>query len=155
MKESGFSNQSSDEVAKSIKNPSKYLNKLQGLKIKTSAKEKSIDLIQRTLIISIYLVITSVITLIAKSMLIGNYLGGLVEVFFYSILHAYYCYEYKTVIMEMDFLSSIAYFQAQWAYFSGFGFLFTMILYLCKEIGSSLFFLFFPLMVVISLDEEG
>lgn len=45
MKDSGFSNQSSDEVAKSIKNPSKYLNKLQGLKIKTSAKEKSIDLI--------------------------------------------------------------------------------------------------------------
>jgi hypothetical protein len=37
----------------------------------------------------------------------------------------------------------------------GFGFLFTILLYLFKEVGSSLFFLFFPLMVIISLDENG
>ena len=121
--------------------------------MKTSAKEKSIDLIQRTIIISIYLGLASIMTLIMK--FLSPFIGGLVEVFLYSILHAYYCYEYKTTLMEIDFLSSIAYFESQWAYFSGFGFIFTMALYLFKEVGSSLFFLFFPLMVVISLDEDG
>ena len=99
--------------------------------------------------------IAAIITLISKNLLIGNFLGGIVEVFLYSILHAYYCYEYKTALMDLDLLSSIAYFEAQWAYYCGFGFLFTMVLYLCKEVGSSLFFLFFPLMIVISLDENG
>ena len=99
--------------------------------------------------------ITAVITKVSKQLLFGNLIGGFVEVFLFSILNAYYCYEYKTTVMEMDFLSSIAYFEAQWSYFCGFGFIFTMILYLLKEVGSSLFFLFFPLMVVISLDENG
>jgi hypothetical protein len=88
-------------------------------------------------------------------MLIGNFLGGLVEVFLYSILHSYYCYEFKTALMEMDFLSSVAYFEAQWPYFWGFGSVFTLGLYLFKEVGSSLFFLFFPIMVMVSLDEDG
>jgi hypothetical protein len=64
------------------------------------------------LIISIYLIIAAIITLISKNLLIGNFLGGIVEVFLYSILHAYYCYEYKTALMDLDLLSSIAYFEA-------------------------------------------
>lgn len=64
------------------------------------------------LIISMYLIISSIITFIAKKMLIGNFLGGIIEVFLYSILHAYYCYEYKTALMDLDLLLSIAYFEA-------------------------------------------
>lgn len=96
----------------------------------------------------------SAITLTSKALL-GHFIGGMVEVFLYSMLHAYYCYEYKTAVMELDLESGIAYFESQWAYYCGFGFLFTMGLYLFKEVGSSLFFLFFPLMVMISLDEGG
>jgi hypothetical protein len=99
--------------------------------------------------------LTALITSLAKRLLIGPVLGGLVELFLYSILHSYYCYEFKTALMEMDFLSSVAYFEAQWPYFWGFGSVFTLGLYVFKEVGSSLFFLFFPIMVMISLDEEG
>jgi hypothetical protein len=57
--------------------------------------------------------------------------------------------------MDVNLIKSIELFENQWEYFSGFGLPFTLLLYLCKEMGSSLFFLFFPLMVVISLDEDG
>lgn len=98
---------------------------------------------------------TALITTFARLIFVTPSIAGLLEVFLYSILHAYYCFEFKTTIMDLDFLSSIAYFEAQWAYQFGFGFLFTMVLYLFKQVGSSLFFLFFPLMVVISLEEGG
>lgn len=52
-------------------------------------------MIQRTLIITIYMILISVITLVLR-LIIGNLLSGFIEVFLYSILHAYYCYEYKT-----------------------------------------------------------
>ena len=136
------------------RNPGKYLKKLQNLEPKLSAKEKGIDLIQRTIIISIYLLITSVITLLVK-LVLGKFISGITEIFLYSILHAYYCYEYKTSAMDLDVITSIAYFEEQWSYFTGFGFVFTIILYFWKQVGSSLFFLFFPLMVVISMDLEG
>ena len=105
------------------------------------------------MLIAMYLVFSSVITTIAKNLFVTPLIGGIIEVLLYSILNAYYCYEYKTAIMEMDFLGGLAYFEAQWAYFFGFGFLFTMVLYTFKEVGSSLFFLILPLMVVVSLDE--
>ncbi|TNV78259.1 hypothetical protein FGO68_gene12694 [Halteria grandinella] len=148
---------SQSQIAKKpIKNPTKFLQKMQGLEVKTSAKEKSIDLIQRTSIITIYMIMTSLIVTVCKLMLIGPFLAGIVEVFLYSILHSYYCFEYKITVLDVDFLSSLVYFEAQWAYMSGFGFLFTMLLYLFKQqVGSSLFFLFFPLMVAVSLEESG
>lgn len=85
----------------------------------------------------------------------GNFIGGIFELFLYSMLHSYYCYEYKTAAMELDFTTSILFFEQQWSYYCGFGFIFTTILYLWKEVGSPLFFLFFPIMVVISIDEDG
>jgi len=94
---------------------------------------------------------TKVFTLMAS----GLYLGRVVELLMFSILHSYYCYEYKTTRLEMDLVSSLGYFESQWAYFCGFGSFFTVLLYLFKDVGSSLFFLVFPLMVIISLDEEG
>jgi hypothetical protein len=81
---------------------------MQGLETKASTKQKGIDLIQRALIITIYLVMTKVFTLMAS----GLYLGRLVEIFMFSILNAYYCYEYKTATLEMDLLSSLGYFEA-------------------------------------------
>jgi hypothetical protein len=50
--------------------------------------------------------------MLAKFVLFGNFLGGLIEVFLYSTLHAFYCFEYKTAAMELDFLSGIDYFEA-------------------------------------------
>lgn len=101
-----------------------------------------------------YVILASIITYVSRQVL-GTFLGGIVECFLYSMLHSYYCYEYKTTVMELDFITSIAFFESQWSYYCGFGFAFTMVLYLWKEVGSSLFFLFFPLMVVVSLDENG
>jgi hypothetical protein len=124
---------------------------MQGLEKKASAKQKGIDIIQRTLIITIFLVVTQLTTIMAS----GLYLGRLVEIFMYSILNAYYCYEYKTAMLEMDLLSSLGYFEAQLAYYCGFGTFYTLLLYLLKGLGSSLFFLIFPVMVIISLDEDG
>ena len=75
--------------------------------------------------------------------------------FLFSYLNSYYCYEYKTAAMDFNVVTSLEYFEEQWEYFVGFGLLFTFILYIFKNVGSSLFFLVFPLMVVISLDENG
>ncbi len=69
-------------------------------------KEKSVFLLQRTLIITIYMILAAGITLISRRVL-GNMLGGFIEVFLYSILHSYYCYEYKTTALEMNFQQSI------------------------------------------------
>ena len=111
-------------------------------------------MIQRGLIITIYLLIVEVIKL-NTYYIFGTFFHSAVEIFFYSLLHAYYCYEYKTAAMDLKVLQSITLFEHQWEYFLGFGFIFTVFLFLCKEIGSSLFFLFFPVMVMISLDENG
>jgi len=40
-------------------------------------------------------------------------------------------------------------------YQTGFGFPFTLVMYLTKSVGSSVFFVVFPLLVVISCDENG
>jgi len=138
-----------------LKNPSKLLRRLQGLEAKASAKEIGFGLIQRTLLITVYLIFCSLATILARTILAVPFLAGLLEVLLYSVLNAYYCYEYKTAALELDFLGSLANFEAQWAYFFGFGFLFTAGLYSYKELGSCLFFLFFPIMVVASLDEGG
>jgi len=60
----------------------------------------------------VYLGITSISTLIAKSLFKGGgVIGTVVEIFLYSILNAYYCYEYKTALLEIDLLSSLGYFE--------------------------------------------
>ena len=50
---------------------------------------------------------TKLITLMAT----GLYLGKLAEIFMFSILNAYFCYEYKTTLLEMDLMSSLGYFE--------------------------------------------
>ncbi len=94
-----------------IKNPGQHLKEIQRLDPKLSAKERGIDLIQRTFIITLYLVLTSLITYVVRSSL-GKFFGAIIEIFFYSVLNAYYCYEYKTSAMEMDVMTSIELFES-------------------------------------------
>ncbi len=50
---------------------------------------------------------------------------------------------------------SLELFERQWLYFFGFGLPFTLFMYLMKDVGSSLYFLFFPFMIVLSMDKDG
>jgi hypothetical protein len=72
-----------------------------------------------------------------------------------SLLIAFYCFEYKTAAACIDTQTGLGLFEKQWVYFMGFGFPTTLALFLTKQLGSSVFFLVFPLLTVISLDEEG
>ena len=94
-------------------------------------------------------------TILGKVLLAGPILTGALEVFLYAILNAYYCYEYKTAALEREWAVGIEWFEAQWAYYCGFGVIFTVVMFMFKSVGSSLFFLFFPVMVMASLDEGG
>lgn len=98
---------------------------------------------------------STAVMIVGRILQAGPILTGALEVFFYAILNSYYCYEYKTAALELEWARGIEWFEAQWAYFCGFGVLFTLIMYIFKTVGSSLFFLFFPVMVIASLDEGG
>eukprot|EP00347_Sterkiella_histriomuscorum_P000207 403376772 len=142
---------------RALQNPQKYMKQLQEaeqVQVSSQLREKSIYQIQRVLIVTMYIIIASVVN-IAFKILFNNFLAAITQIFLFSLLHAYYCYEYKTTLMDINLTQSIDEFEKQWAYFGGFGFLFTLILYVFQDVGSSTFFLFFPLMVVISLDEHG
>jgi hypothetical protein len=98
---------------------------------------------------------TSAVAVLGIVLQAGPILTGALEVFLYALLNAYYCYEYKTAALELEWAVGIQWFEAQWAYYCGFGFLFTLLMYMCKGVGSSLFILFFHVMVMGSLDEGG
>lgn len=66
-----------------------------------SAKQRSFDMIQRTLIITLYILMINILTFLSKTLL-NPVIGAIVEVFLFSYLHAYYCYEYKTAAMEVE-----------------------------------------------------
>jgi hypothetical protein len=71
------------------------------------------------------------------------------------LLTAFYCFEYKTAAAGVDSQRGILMFEKQWVYWLGFGFPFAAIQFYCKFIGSSVFFIVFPILVIISLDENG
>jgi hypothetical protein len=110
-------------------------------------------MIQRPIIISLYLALIGFVVLVSRLMF-GRIFSSTLEIFLYSVLNSYYCYDYKSSLLEIDTEMSLELFERQWVYFFGFGFPFTVFLYLFKEIGSSLYFLFFPLMIVLSMDEQ-
>ena len=139
-----------------IKNPGRHLRKLQQLDPKdcVQGKAKSIDMIQRPIIITLYLVLIGFVVFFSK-MIFGQVFSVILEVFLYSVLNSYYCYDYKASLLEIDTEMSLELFERQWVYFFGFGFPFTVFMYMMKDVGSSLYFLFFPFMIVLSMDEQG
>jgi hypothetical protein len=64
------------------------------------AKARTIDLIQRTIIITLYVIMTSVIT-ISSRLILGSFISGILEVFLYSFLNSYYVFEYKTAANDI------------------------------------------------------
>jgi len=75
-----------------------------------TARQRSFDLIQRTIIITNYLIIVQILSSICHIFL-GKFFGGFVEVFLFSYLNSYYCYEYKTAAMDVTVVDSIKYFE--------------------------------------------
>ena len=108
------------------------------------------DLFARTVIITIYILLSSFLCSVTVP-----WFSTFVELLTQSLLLAFYCFEYKTVAASIDTLHGLVLFERQWVYQAGFGFPFTLIMYLTKSIGSSVFFVVFPLLVVISCDEKG
>ena len=81
--------------------------------------------------------------------------GIVIELMSQSLLNACYCFEYKTASASIN--TSIGYrvFEQQWVYHMGFGFPITLGLFMTKHLGSSIFFLVFPVITVMAMDEEG
>ena len=69
------------------------------------------DLVARTVIITIYLVICSVLQSVTVS-----WLGTVIELITQSLLIAFYCFEYKTAAAGIDTPSGLALFERQWLY---------------------------------------
>jgi len=108
------------------------------------------DLVARTVIITIYMILCQLLCAVTKP-----WLATIIELATQSLLIAFYCFEYKTAAAGIDTPTGLNLFERQWVYQTGFGFPFTLVMYLSKSLGSSVFFVFFPLLVVISCDENG
>jgi etoposide-induced 2.4 mRNA len=108
------------------------------------------DLIGRTITI----LIITLFTIVARNCVI--YWAGLaIELTVSSLLISFYCYEYKTAAASIDTATGLQIFESQWIYFLGFGFPFAVLQFLLKDIGQSIFFFFFPFLVLISMNEAG
>ena len=44
--------------------------------------------------------------------MLGEYAGAIIQIFLYSFLHSYYCYEYKTAALEIPLIQSIKLFES-------------------------------------------
>ena len=104
----------------------------------------------RTVIITIYLLLCQFLCAVTVP-----WLSTIIELVTQSLLISFYCFEYKTAAAGIDTPVGLALFETQWIYQAGFGFPFTLVMYLTKSVGSSVFFVVFPLLVVISCDEDG
>ena len=115
-----------------------------------TTKDVLSDLVSRTVIITIYLLLCRFLCNVTVP-----WLSTVIDLVTQSLVHAFYCFEYKTAAAGIDTPHGLALFEKQWIYQTGFGFPFTFVLYLTKRVGSSVFFVVFPLLVVISCDERG
>lgn len=115
-----------------------------------SGKDVAGDLVGRTLIIAIFISICNILCFITIP-----FVANLIQIISQALLFSFYCFEYKTAAAGIDTAIGLALFESQWIYFVGFGFPAAFLLYLTNYLGSSVFFLIFPLLVVISLDEKG
>jgi hypothetical protein len=113
-------------------------------------KQYARDLAVRALLLVIYLTTTSFIQWTQP-----HVIGVMIELAAQSLLNAAYCFEYKTAAASIDTPIAYGLFEKQWVYQLGFGFPITLGLFLTKHLGSSIFFLVFPLMTVMSMDEQG
>jgi hypothetical protein len=68
---------------------------------------------------------------------------------------SFYCYEYKSVAIGYDSTESLLVFEKQWLYWFGFGFPFALTQYYFKMLGGSVFFVWFPFLVILSMDKHG
>ena len=93
---------------------------------------------------------------LAQTMILGlipYYIGDILSVIFLSWLYSYYCFEYKIFALNLNTEESIQVFEANWAYYLGFGLQFTVLLYMYPGLLSSgIFALFFPFLVLLSVD---
>ena len=129
----------------------KDLDKLNRIKFKPMPpKDLLSDLFARTIIITIYLMLCAFLQKVTVT-----WFATIIELVTQSLLIAFYCFEYKTAAAGIDTPHGLALFEKQWIYQAGFGFPFTFVLYLTKSVGSSVFFVVFPLLVVVSCDEKG
>jgi hypothetical protein len=115
-----------------------------------SGKAVIYDLFTRTIIVVIFSV-----SCVAATKLTVWPVTMLIEILTQSLLTAFYCFEYKTAAAGVDTTTGLMIFEKQWIYWFGFGFPFTATQYWFKGVGSSLFFVIFPFLVIISLDEQG
>lgn len=73
---------------------------LKKFKSKANAKQKMSDMIQRGIIIAIYVIISTIIVF-ALQVSDFSFLAFVFETFFYAHLNAYYCFEYKTAANDV------------------------------------------------------
>lgn len=69
------------------------------------------DLVSRTIIITIYLLISQFLCSITVS-----WVSALIELLTQSLLIAFYCFEYKTAAAGIDTPNGLAMFEKQWVY---------------------------------------
>ena len=81
------------------------------------------------------------------------YIGDILSVVLLSWLYSYYCFEYKIFALQLNTIESIQVFESNWAYYFGFGLIFTILLYMCPGlINSGIFALTFPFLVLVSVE---
>ncbi|CAI2376374.1 unnamed protein product [Moneuplotes crassus] len=81
------------------------------------------------------------------------YIGDVCSVILFCWLYSYNCFEYKIFALRLNTMESIQVFETNWAYYFGFGFIFTILLYMYPGlVNSGIFALFFPFLVLVSVE---
>lgn len=85
--------------------------------------------------------------------MIPFYVGDILSLVLMSWLYSYYCFEYKIFALKLNTVESIQIFESNWAYYFGFGFFFSILLYINPGLVSSgVFALAFPFLVLTSVE---
>lgn len=72
-----------------------------------------------------------------------------------ALLIAFYCFEKKVEDAQMDIKTGLRLFEKQWFYQMGFGLPTILFIFYTKHLGSSMYFFIFPIINVMSIDEDG
>lgn len=110
-------------------------------------------MIYRNIIVFVYLISAGVLVSILKG--ISLKFGVSLQLFANSIIYSFYCFDFKIAAIGLSTEQSILFFESNWSYYSGFGFVFTVSIYFLPFLlNSGLFSLLFPILICLSVDSE-
>ncbi|KAG9291658.1 hypothetical protein G9A89_022077 [Geosiphon pyriformis] len=102
------------------------------------------DEIYRAFLFMNYLCVSTLVYLVP-------FIGPLISFMLICWIYAFYSFEYKWINKGWNLEQRINYFEERWAYFAGFGFLFTLVTFFVNQfLSASIFAMAFPIYIIMA-----